>query len=95
MFQPVGTRFKIAAGDTWRRTGNGYAGTMRLCVGRVTTEIVAHECVHAAAHLHRVLHDTSVDLGDDCGPDEEHFAFHLGSLIAQTTSALHEMKVWG
>jgi hypothetical protein len=94
MFQPSGWTFRVESdGSTWR-SGNGYLGTMRLCVDRVTTEIVAHECVHAAAHLYRVLHEANVDLGDICGEDEEHFAHHLGSLVAHVSSALHDMNAW-
>lgn len=93
IFQPSATRYRHD-GEAWRRSGNGYLGTMRLWADRVTTEVVAHECVHAAAHLYRVLHDRAVDIGDDCGPDEEHFAYHLGSMVAQVSSALHDMGVW-
>lgn len=95
MFQPTGWTFRVEADGSTRRTGNGYLGTLRLSADRVSTEIVAHECVHAASHLYRVLHEANVDLGDICGPDEEHFAHHLGSLVAHVTSALHDMKVWG
>ena len=54
---------------------------MRLHPGRLDGEVVGHEAVHAALHIWR-LHQwfkgdptTTADLGGECGPVEEAFAY--------------------
>lgn len=72
--------------DSWRSTTDKhYAGLLRLVKGYVGAEVVAHECVHAAAHIWRrdVTHKAKkpvVNLGDDCGWREEGFAYLVGDL---------------
>ncbi|WP_432845985.1 hypothetical protein ACQPXB_35930 [Amycolatopsis sp. CA-161197] len=80
-FQPVSYRERFVDGH-WvgRWPANGYAGVLRLIDGHVTSEIVAHELVHAAAQIYRMNVRSDVRLGSDCGEHEEQFAYLYGEL---------------
>jgi hypothetical protein len=80
-FQPAIYRERHVDGE-WigRWPANGYAGVLRLIEGHVTSEIVAHELVHAAAQIYRMNVRQGIRLGEDCGEREEQFAYVYGGL---------------
>jgi hypothetical protein len=81
--------------DTHEATGekryprNGFAGTLRLAEGWVTSEIVAHELVHAAAQVYRMNVNSDVRFGKGCHAREEGFAYIYGELYASFETAYH------
>lgn len=80
-FQPVSYRERHVNGE-WigRWPANGYAGALRLAEGHVTSEIVAHELMHAALAVYRMNVRGDVRLGEDCGEREEQLAYIYGEL---------------
>jgi len=68
---------------------NGFAGTLRLAEGHVTSEIVAHELVHAALQIYRMNVTTEVRLGRQCASREESLAYIYGELYASFEEAYH------
>lgn len=71
-----------------------FAGVLRLARDHITTEIVAHELVHAAATLYRRKISRSVGLGDECGESEEALAYIVGDLLAQVSTVLADRDLW-
>lgn len=75
-----------------RWPANGYAGTIRLVAGDMTSEIVAHELVHAAAHVYRMNCQPVVNLGDGFDDSyhqsEEDFAYIYGILFREMDHVL-------
>ncbi|MFD8496330.1 hypothetical protein [Amycolatopsis sp. NPDC059657] len=65
---------------------NGFAGTLRLIDGHVTSEIVAHELVHAAVQIYRMNVKRDVRLSRDCGQREEELAYIYGELYGSLMS---------
>lgn len=100
VFQPTVARTRYDKDGTWEVGGNGLVGTMRLAVENVSTEIVAHECAHAALEVYRRYwrDDFTVPpVGNDERAevdDEEEFCYILGSLVAEVSSVLRQTKVW-
>jgi hypothetical protein len=84
--QPFGTYINRETGAR-RYPSNGFAGVIRFVEGRVTSEIVAHELVHAALWCYRMNHQRNVRLGVDCGPREEDLAYIYGELYASFETA--------
>jgi hypothetical protein len=66
----------------WVTRHSPCAGTLRLVDGNVTSEIVAHELMHAALQVYRGNVARSVRLEADCGPREEQLAYIYGELFA-------------
>lgn len=71
-----------------RYSANGYAGLMRFAEDHVTSEIVAHELVHAAVQIYRMNVKTDMRLGSNCGAREEDFAYIYGELYADLEAKL-------
>jgi hypothetical protein len=78
-------------------------GTIRLVKDRLHTEVIAHEIIHAAMHIYRLLHGVENELdgslrnanfGNGCNPDEENFAYIYGSLFHSMNLKLHDNKLW-
>lgn len=67
---------------------NGYAGVIRYAEDYLTTEIVAHELVHAALWIYRMNVKSRVVLGDQCNDREESLAYIYGELFADLQSKL-------
>jgi hypothetical protein len=61
---------------------NGYAGVIRYSEDYLTSEIVAHELVHAALWTYRMNVTGDVRLGRQCGGREEQLAYIYGELYA-------------
>jgi hypothetical protein len=61
---------------------SGYAGILRLALGWITEEIVAHELVHAALQVYRMNVKADVRLSNGCGQREEQLAYIYGELAA-------------
>lgn len=78
----------------WERKESNYAGTMRLWGERVTSDVVVHETVHAAAHIYRLDVSPIANLGQDCFQAEENFAYIVGDLTGTLCRVLHEAKAW-
>jgi hypothetical protein len=68
---------------------NGYAGTLRLADGHITSEIVAHELVHAAAQVYRMNVAGHINLGPSCRRREEDLAYIYGELYASFEDQWH------
>lgn len=79
-FHPAPIR--VTASGEVKESANGYAGTLRLAVTHVTSEIVAHELVHAALCVYRMNVKADVRLGTGCGQREEDLAYICGELYA-------------
>lgn len=97
-FQPCPFRQRYdRRAHQWIDTTPAHAGVMRLHPGRLDAEIISHEATHAALHiwrLHQWGQDSDsyrADLGDDCGPDEEAFAYLLGGLVANLSTLIPAM----
>lgn len=83
-FQPHGVR---AVGEI-HDPPNGYAGILRLADGWITSEIVAHELVHAALQVYRMNVKADVRLGNGCRVREEQLAYIYGELFADMETKL-------
>ena len=95
LFHPADTVYTILDDGTFRDDADRhYAGTMRLSREHLTTEVVAHETIHAAATIYRMDVITTIVLGNGCSHREETFAYIAGHLISQVTNALHDAGVW-
>ena len=79
-FHPVGY-FQHAKTGAIRYGRNGFAGTLRLAMGHATSEIVAHELMHAAMQVYRMNACAEVRLGRQCGKREEQLAYIYGELF--------------
>ena len=71
-----------------RYSTNGYAGLLRLADGYVTSEIVAHELVHAAVQVYRMNVRADVRIGSNCAGNEENLAYIYGELYADLEAKL-------
>lgn len=71
-----------------------WAGVLRLSREFLTAEVVAHECIHAAAAIYRMDVATVINLGNGCRRREETFAYIAGHVIDLVSSALHEAGAW-
>lgn len=95
MFHPADTVYVQNNDGTFTDCADPHwAGLLRLSREYLTTEVVTHECIHAAATIYRMDVVTTIVLGNGCGHREETFAYIAGHLIAQVTSALHDAGVW-
>ena len=78
--------------DTFVRSGPRLMGTLRFARSNLFTEIVAHECAHAAAFVYRRYWHEDGGLGDDCTDDrEEMFAYVLGDITRIVFDALRAL----
>lgn len=98
IFQPRGFReFIHKDGSREDRTGS-CIGVMRLVVSHLNAGTVSHESVHVACHAWRMhqfakgLLDT-VDLGDNCGPIEEQFAYLISDITYEVNRATFELAM--
>jgi hypothetical protein len=93
-FEPAHRREKYdRQTKSWRRIEDPhFGGVMRLIDGHLQYGIIAHECVHAAANIWRMDVSDEIQLGDDCGYREEGFAYLVGDLVHETTTAIQEWK---
>jgi hypothetical protein len=67
----------------------GYAGVIRFCSKMMTSEVVAHELVHAAVAVYRMNVVEDVRLGKNVGEREEQLAYIYGDLYASFEAAFH------
>jgi hypothetical protein len=79
-FQPP-PRYLHGDDPGWVR--NGYAGTLRFAEPYVTSEIVAHELIHASLQIYRMNVDACVTLGSRVTEKEENLAYIYGELYAE------------
>lgn len=95
-FHPAPERFRIDKdGSETRVTDPHWAGTMRLTLKEIDSEIVTHECVHAGLAIYRMDVCTDVRLGTgDNLRREEQLAYIIGDLTAQVSNALWRLEVW-
>lgn len=95
MFHPADTVIVRYPDGTWQDAADRhYAGVLRLSREFVSTEVVTHECIHAAATIYRMDVMTKIVLGNGCGEREETFAYIAGHLTARVCNALHDAGVW-
>lgn len=78
-------------------------GIIRLAKNRLSTEIIAHELVHASMWHYRLLHGTenmvdgtseNADFGTGCGPREEDYAHIYGQMFRDITKKLYSKGLW-
>lgn len=78
--------------------------TIRLSKKHLSTEIVAHELIHAAMWNYRLDYGSereyegssyNADFGNSCNADEEIFAHLYGQLFRSMNEKLHDTKLWG
>jgi hypothetical protein len=86
-WQPTSYEVDEDSAKVW--PSNGYAGLVRLAEGHITSEIVAHELVHAAAAIYRMNVAPSIRLGKDVGIREEEFAYICGELYSSFEEGWH------
>jgi len=94
-FQPARRREKFDEdkGEWVNLTNKHYGGTIHLIDGWIQHGIVAHECVHAAAHIWRMDVQDEIMLGDNCGYREEGFAYLVGDLVQGVMNAIFEWEI--
>lgn len=74
----------------WVRVSNEhYGGIIRFAREYINLEVVAHECVHAAAELWRLDVQPSLVIGKYCGPREENLAYMVGDLTAEVYAKVY------
>lgn len=94
-FHPADTVYTVLDDGTFRDDADPHwAGVLRLSREYLTTEVVAHECIHAAATIYRMDVVATVVLGNGCGHREETFSYIAGHLIARVCNALHDVGAW-
>lgn len=91
---PVKAEYDEAT-DAWVDNSDPHwAGVIRFVDGKLSTEVVAHEMVHAALVIYRMDVCTDVRLGNGCRGREETLAYITGDLIGAASTALHDAGVW-
>lgn len=70
----------------------GYAGIIRFAEGHITSEIVAHELLHAAVAVYRMNRHRDVRLGLNCAGREETLAYIYGELYAALVELLDDQE---
>jgi hypothetical protein len=94
-FHPADLRLRYDAdGNAEDVSDPHYAGLMRLSREHLTTEVVIHETVHAAATIYRMDVCTMIRLENGCGEREETLAYIVGDLSRAIVNALHDGGVW-
>lgn len=93
-FHPAPVRSRVGPDGEMEPIDTGFAGVLRFTRERLDTEVVAHECIHAALAVYRMDVTTFVHLGNGCGRREETLAYIAGDLIRGTVNALHRLEVW-
>lgn len=78
-FTKVQSKVLLTIGEL-DRTPKHWGGLMRLCIPHLTHEVIAHECVHAAAAIYRMDITKMVVLGFGATQREEQFAYLTGDL---------------
>ncbi len=71
-----------------------WTGVLRFSREWLTTEVVTHECVHAAATIYRMDVVPTIILGPGCGYREETLAYIIGDLTAAVSDALCRGEVF-
>lgn len=84
---PVPDRYDTKT-ETYRYPTNGFAGVLRFAATHLTSEITAHELIHAACAVYRMNTARYIQLGDECGHREETLAYLYGELYASLTQQL-------
>lgn len=94
IFTPPTQHFKYAKdGSETDLTDPHYGGMIRLARGHLTTEVIAHECIHAACAIYRLDITKSVVLWTHCNLREEQFAYLVGQLTDEVMWVLrHEIE---
>lgn len=73
----------------WEEIGTkGFTGVMDFCIEHLSTEIVVHECVHAAIAIYRMDIQTYINLGGPHSDREENLAYITGDLTDRVFAAL-------
>ncbi len=101
LFSPSQHTGSVCSAGTLTPARRTFAGTMHLAATRLTPEVVAHESIHAACHVWRMLKwsratsedaDLTVSIGDNCGPAEEEFALLVGNITDGTLSLVAQLS---
>lgn len=94
-------RYKADKDGKFKRLPN--IGIIRLAKTYLTTEIVAHEVVHAAMHNYRIDYGNediyngtngNANFGNNCCDEEENFAYIYGELFRDITNKLYKYGLW-
>lgn len=94
-FHPADTVITTWPDGSWADTADRHwAGLLRLSRELLSTEVVTHECIHAAAAIYRMDVMTTINLGNGCRHREETFAYIAGHLTARVCNALHDVGAW-
>jgi hypothetical protein len=72
-------------------------GIFYFSLDDLTAEVVSHEAVHAAVHIHRIRHGRAnlSTIQDDAGHErEEEIAESVGAIVAFITDQIWDRKIW-
>lgn len=98
LFQPSLLREYIYRDSTREDHTGRCIGVIRLIADRLSSGILAHESIHAALHAWRmhqwaVGKGDQVELGDNCGPVEERFAYLAGAITHEVSNATFKLAM--
>jgi hypothetical protein len=84
-FHPAPERERFHNGEWTSVTDPHWAGVLRVSKEWLDTEVVIHECLHAALAIYRMDVSTFVRLENGCGEREETLAYIAGDLTANVS----------
>lgn len=88
-------RIGISEDPEIQETMHPNIGIVRLSARNATTEIVAHELIHAALWLYRKHYKRQAHFGVGCNDREEDFAYLHGELFRDMTNKMYKYGFWG
>lgn len=71
-------------------------GIIRLSEPNINSEVAAHECLHAAFWIYRLVFakDERADFGQNCSELEETFCHIFGEMFRNLTMKLYKHNIW-
>lgn len=75
-------------------TRPSWGGVIRISREYLDSEVVSHECVHAACAIYRMDVHSKIHLSDECNYREEALAYIVGDLYSSLNIALEDAGLW-